>query len=127
MNHILIFDDPLKEYWAFTTEIKELLNYSELLYCNDVNYALYNAYKNQIKKHNITPELVKVFMNKHKHLIKKINKEYLNLGYEIRNQPMSCVIYYLITIEPETTKTLWIFTEAESAPLFNDLGYSFTE
>ena len=114
--------DRAEEFYNFINPICSFLNLNPEIPLNIANYLLYESYRDAIIEHEITSEIIIDFLKNRSFLIDYIkNREYLSHLY---NQPIICLVYYLIYIVSETTKERWFFTPDELITLFSDLGIS---
>ena len=110
------------EFYNFITPICSFLELNPCIPLNNINYLLYDSYRNTIFELNITPETIINFLKDRCYLIDIIkNREYLSYLY---NQPIVSLIYYFICISGEVTKDTWMLTQNELITLFTDLGIS---
>lgn len=112
--------DDIK-FKIFITGLIDYLPYpKDFEYLEFINHLIYFGYLDRIKKHNIILQDIYSFMESHDWLIKHICTHYDKL-YQ---QPIMCLVYYLIKKEFAIAEYLWVLTPSELAPLFSDMGIS---
>ncbi len=107
----------------FIQELRDFLSYNDdFRYLKGTNHIIYFAYLERIRQKNITPADLIAFMKHRPYLINNII--HTNDNQAFYQQPIMCLVYYLIKEESEVVKDLWPFVPCELDPLFSDLGIS---
>jgi ppGpp synthetase/RelA/SpoT-type nucleotidyltranferase len=107
----------------FIQELRNFLPYNDgFRYLRGTNHLIYFAYLDRIHQKNITPADLKTFMERRPHLIENIIR--INDNLALYQQPIMCLVYYLIKEESVLVNYLWPLLPSELDPLFSDLGVS---
>lgn len=112
-----------KEFYKFIDPLSDYLKLDTEFFLKIMNFMVYFSYLDIIHEKKITSDVLIEFIKKNEYLIEKIKKgKAKSLLYQ---QPIICLIYYLIHNEKELTRELWPLTPDELAPLYADIGKSF--
>ncbi len=112
-----------KEFYEFINPLSDYLKLDNEFFLKITNLIIYSSYLDIIHEKKITSNVLIEFIKTNGFLceIVKTGKA-KSLLYQ---QPIICLLYYLISIEKELTRELWPLTPDELAPLYTDLGKSF--